>query len=111
MAAPERDDPQVSWKAIEEKALVFSSDGEQVAKVSRVVGDPGADVFTGLALFVGAFGGERFVAAERVAAIWPDRVDLSLTAAEVESLPKYEDAPSVRWRPGGAFFARLFGRR
>ena len=111
MVPPERDDPQVSWKAIEEKALVFSSDGQQVAKVSRVVGDPEADVFTGLALFVGTFGGERFVAAERVAAIWPDRVDLSLTAGEIESLPKYQDAPAVRWRPGGAFFGRLFGRR
>lgn len=104
--------PQVAWKAIEEDAQVFSSEGEAVARVSRVVGDPTADVFTGLAVFVGAFGGERFIPAERVRGIWPDRVDVDLTKAQIEDLPKYEDVPSVRWRPGalGGIFSRLFGR-
>ena len=104
--------PQVSWKAIEEDAQVFSVEGEAVGKVSRVVGDPNADVFTGLAFFVGALGGERFVAAERVRGIWPDRVELDLTAADAKNLPKYEDTPTARWRPGavGGVFTRLFGR-
>ncbi len=106
-------EPQVSWKAIEEEAEVFSREGRRVAKVSRIVGDKDADIFDGLALFVDTFGGERFVAAERVGAIWPDRVDVDLDAAEIEGLPEYEDAPSVRWRPGplGGIFRRLLGRR
>lgn len=105
-------EPEVSWKAIEEGADVFSSDGERAGKVSRIVGDSDADVFTGLAIVVGAFSGERFVAAERVQGIWPRRVELGLTAAEIEGLPKYEEAPNVQWRPRpvGGIFRRLFGR-
>jgi hypothetical protein len=111
VSAPEG--PQVAWKAIEEDAHVFSSEGEAVAHVSRTVGDADADVFTGLAVVVGTFGGERFVAAERVRGIWPDRVDVDLTKDEIENLPRYEDVPSVRWRPGalGGIFSRLFGGR
>ena len=106
-------EPQVAWKAIEADADVVDADGQNIGKVSRVVGDTTADVFTGLAIFVGTFGGERFVPAERVTGIWPDRVALDLAASAVDSLPKYEDAPTVRWRPGplGGIFSRLFGRR
>ena len=109
MTSPE---PQVSWKAIEEDAQVVSSEGADGGRVSRIVGDHNADVFTGLAIVVDAFGGERFVAAERVTGIWPDRVELSLTQDEIANLPKHEDAPTVRWRPGalGGIFSRLRGR-
>ena len=105
--------PEVSWKAIEEDAQVVSSEGEEAGRVSRIVGDPTADVFTGLAILIDTFGGERFVPAERVSGIWPDRVELSLTGAEIEALPKHEDVPTVRWRPGalGGIFSRLLGRR
>ena len=105
-------EPQVSWKAIEEDAQVFSSEGRAAGRVSRIVGDHEADVFTGLAIFVDAFGAERFVAAERVRGIWPDRVELSLTEDEIEGLPEHEDVPTVRWRPGafGGIFSRLLGR-
>lgn len=106
-------EPQVAWKAIEADADVVSIEGESTGKVSRVVGDPTADVFTGLAIFVGTFGGERFVAAERVTGIWPDRVQIDLSASAIENLPNYEDTPTVRWRPGplGGIFSRIFGRR
>ena len=107
------DEPQVAWKAIEENAEVFSAEGESVGKVTRVVGDPTADVFTGLALSVSTFGGERYVEAERVTAIWPTRVDLDLPAAEIENLPKHEETPSLRWRPDAGlagFFRRLLRR-
>jgi hypothetical protein len=106
-------EPQVAWKAIEANADVVSADAESVAKVSRVVGDQTADVFTGLAILVDTFGGERFVAAEHVTGIWATRVELDLPASAVTNLPKYEDAPTVRWRPGpfGGIFSRIFGRR
>jgi hypothetical protein len=112
---PDRGDrkAQVAWKAIEEDAEVFSAEGERVGRVSRTVGDSDADVFTGLAIVIDTFGGERFVDAERVRGIWPDRVDLDLTKDRIDRLPKYEDVPSVRWRPGalGGIFSRLFGGR
>jgi hypothetical protein len=102
--------PQVSWKAIEEDARVFSSEGEDVGQVTQVVGDATADVFSGLALRVQALGPRRFVAAERVRAIWPDRVDLDLSAEEIRSLPEHRDAPTARWRPQGGLLRRLLGR-
>ena len=107
------DEPQVSWKAIEANAPVFSSEGEAVGKVSSVVGDQDADVFTGLAISIATFQRARFVPSERVRAIWPDRVDLGLTTAEIERLPEHEETPTVRWRPGsglGAFLRRFFRR-
>ena len=110
----ESERPQVSWKGIEAHAPVFSSEGEAVGKVSQVVGDPDADVFTGLAVSVDVLGPDRFVPSERVRAIWPDRVDIALTKSQIEGLGPYEETPTVQWRPDqglGGFFRRLFGRR
>jgi PRC-barrel domain len=107
------EEPQTSWKVIDAGAAVVTPDGEKSATVNRVVGDAEADVFTGLAIKVGLLSGERFVPSERVKGIWPDRIDVDLTKAELESLPEYEDAPVVRVDPGErpGFFSRLFGRR
>ena len=107
-----RSEPQVAWKAIEEGAEVVADDGEVAAHVSRIVGDSDADVFTGLAVTVHAFGHERFVPAERVGGIWPRRVEVDLPSSAFPDLPRHEDVPSVRVRPGGGgFFDRLFGGR
>ncbi len=110
MITPE--EPEVSWKVIDSGAEVVSSDGEKAAKVSRVVGDADADVFSGLAVTVGILSGERFIPSEHVQGIWPDRIQVGLDKADIESLPEYEEAPVIRLgadEPG--FFARLFGRR
>lgn len=108
------DRPQVSWMAIEEDAQVFASDGQAVGKVKKVVGDPAADIFDGLAVSIETLGPDRFVGSERVRAIWPDRVDLDLTVDAIERLPPHEESPVVQWRAGNGLregFRRLFGRR
>jgi hypothetical protein len=54
------------------------------------------------------------VLSESVRSIWPDRIDLDLTKAQIEALEPYEETPTVRWRPDtgiGGLFRRLFGRR
>jgi hypothetical protein len=105
-------EPQVSWKVIDAGAAVVSSDGEKAGSVSRVVGDPEADVFTGLAVSVGFLSGDRFVPSERVQGIWPDRIEVGLTKSELESLPEYKDAPVVKFEPEKpSLWDRLFGRR
>jgi hypothetical protein len=105
-------EPQVAWKAIEEGADVVAADGEVAAHVSRIVGDSDADVFTGLAVTVHAFGHERFIPAERVGGIWPRRVEVDLSPAAFGDLPRHEDVPSVRVRPGArGLVGRLFGGR
>ena len=107
----ETERPEIAWTAIEPKTPVVSSDGEAVGKVSKVVGDYAADVFTGLAISLHLIGSDRLVESERVRGIWPDRIELDLTAGDVERLPEYEDVPVVRWRPDeGGFFSRLFRR-
>ena len=109
--SPPPAEPQVAWKAIEEGADVVAADGEVAAHVSRIVGDSDADVFTGLAVTTHAFGGERFVAAERVQGIWPQRVEVDLPSDAFSDLPRHEDVPSVRVRPGGGgLLARIFRR-
>jgi hypothetical protein len=107
----ERERPQVSWKAIEADAEVVAADGGVAGRVSRVVGDADADVFSGLAVVPHALAGERFIAAERVTGIWEDRVEVDLTKEAIEGLPEYDEAPVVRWQPRGpGFLGRLFGR-
>lgn len=92
--------PEVSWKAIERDAEVVSAEGESIGRVMSVVGDPDADIFTGLAVAVDRLGGIRLVASERVVNIWPGRVEVDLADAEIDRLPEYEETPTVRWRPG-----------
>jgi hypothetical protein len=105
------EEPQVSWTVVEAGTSVITSDGEEAASVSRVVGDPDADIFTGLAVKSGLLGTERFVPSEQVTGIWPSRVQVALARDELESLPAYEDAPVVRIEPESpGFFRRLFGR-
>jgi hypothetical protein len=102
---------QVSWKAIEAGATVITSDGDEAGHVTKVVGDPVADVFTGLAVRIDTFGDERLVDADSVENIWPDRVEVSLTADRLESLPPFEETIEVQWRPGRrSFFDRLLRR-
>jgi hypothetical protein len=107
----EAERPQIAWKAIEPKTPAYSSDREVVGKVSKVVGDAEADVFTGLAISPSFIGPDRFVDADRVRGIWADRIELDLTSDEADRLPEYEEVPVVRWRPDeGGFFSRLFRR-
>jgi hypothetical protein len=105
------DEPQVAWKVVEPGAEVVTSEGDKAAKVTRVVGDVDADVFTGLAVKPGLLSTERLIPSERVIGIWPHRVKVDLTKDELERLPEYEDVPAVRFEPGfSSFFRRLFGR-
>jgi hypothetical protein len=104
------DEPQVSWKAIEEGAEVVWSDGKVEGHMTRVVGDPDADVFSGLAIRSGPLSKERYIEAERVRAIWARRVEVDLPSSAFDELPEYEDVPVVHVRPDdGGFFRRLFG--
>jgi hypothetical protein len=100
-------EPQVAWKAIEENAQVFSTEGEAVGKVSQVVGDADADIFSGLAVSLRVLGRARFVASESVRAIWPDRVELDLTADEIEALPEHDAPPAEQIQPPDDFMTRL----
>ena len=100
-------DAQVSWKAIERDAVVVSSDGEHAGRVSEVTGDPEADIFNGLVLSLGTLGKRRYLPAERVLGIWPKRVEVDATAAELQALPAYEEPVAERVVPRDSLLTRL----
>ncbi len=108
MTEPE---PQVAWKAIEGNAAVVAADGSEVAQVVEVAGDRTADIFSGLVVKAGSFGGKRFLPAERVEAIWARRVQVGLTAKAIDALPPYEEPVVERLEEKGFLsrLRRLFG--
>jgi len=99
-------EPQVSWKAIERDAAVVTAEGSEAARVMEVAGDRTADVFSGLVVKVALLDTKRFLPAERVTGIWPHRVRVDLTRAEIEVLPPYQE-PVVQRLPRESFFRRL----
>ena len=79
----EEPEPQVSWKAIERNAAVVGNEGAEIARVVEIAGDRAADIFSGLVVKLGTLDTKRFLPAEHVAEIRPQRVRVDLTAEEV----------------------------
>jgi hypothetical protein len=114
------DQAAVSWKGIDQGATVVAGDGHAIGRVTEIAGDEQADIFDGLVVSPAAGGAPRYVSAERVRRISPDRVETDLSAEEAANLPDYKEPVSVTWRadqPSGfggrvrAAFKDLFGRR
>jgi hypothetical protein len=72
------DDP-VSWLLIEPGWKVVGADGEEIGTVERVDADEQKDIFSGLELRSGLFGGTRYVASEHVTRIVEGRIELDVT--------------------------------
>lgn len=79
----------ISYLVAKRGIPVFSSDGQRLGRVVRVLAAPEANMFDGI-LFDTSWGpgGRRFVDAPEVEAIYERGVVLSIEAAAVESLPK-----------------------
>jgi hypothetical protein len=85
-----RGDP-VSWLLIEPGWKVVDSEGNHLGHVEELVGDTNADIFSGLLISTGLFGGSRYVPAEQIELITEGHVQLSLTRDEVKHLS--DEAP------------------
>jgi uncharacterized protein YrrD len=91
----------VSWLLIESGWAVMSRDGTEVGKVEEIVGDTGTDIFNGLSISTGLLAKPKYVPAERVRAITEGRVELDLSADDVEALDEHElQPPSEQFRAG-----------
>ena len=77
----------VAWYLIEAGWDVLDADGDAIGRVDEVEGDENADIFSGLLISTGVFGGSRFVPAEHVGLLTEGHVHLSLTGDEVKDLP------------------------
>jgi len=83
----------VSWLLIEPGWKVKAADGDDVGKVSEVVGDTENDIFNGLAISTGFLGKPRYVPAERVTTILEGEVHLDLSSQAARDLEEYEEPP------------------
>ena len=80
----------ISYMVLQPGTDGLSSDGQRVGKVQRVLADDATDIFDGLVLDLQSGpGGLHFVDAPEVGHIYERAVLLSISAAEVEQLPKY----------------------
>lgn len=79
----------VSYLVAKRGIPVFSSDGERLGRVIKVLAAPEANMFDGV-LFDTSWGpgGRRFVDAPEVDGIYERGVVLAIDAAAAESLPK-----------------------
>jgi uncharacterized protein YrrD len=85
----------VSWRALPVGADVISSDGARVGAVQETLADQPSNIFEGVVIDIRLGpGGLRFVDSSQIAAIYEDRVVLTVARGAVGDLP----APSKRSR-------------
>jgi hypothetical protein len=76
----------IAYTALEAGTPVFTSDGERIGTVKRVLADLEDDIFDGL--IVDTDQGERFVDAPNVGSLFERRAELKLSAADTAHLPE-----------------------
>jgi hypothetical protein len=86
----------ISYEALGRGAAVYSSDGELLGKVVRVMAAPEARMFDGIVFdTTSGPGGHKFVDAPEVDRIYERGVTLKIDAAEAAKLPKPSANPGV----------------
>jgi hypothetical protein len=96
---------RTSYLALKRGVHVFSSDGERLGRVVRVLREAKVDMFDGIVFDTTAGpGGHRFVDAPEVGEIYERGVILKIDAAEAGELPK----PTAH--QSGSLWRRLSGR-
>jgi len=76
----------VAYTALAEDTPVYTSDGQRIGTVKRVLADVEEDIFDGL--IVDTDDGDRFVDAPNVGSLYERRAELSLSAEEAAHLPE-----------------------
>ena len=84
----------VCWMVVEPGWKVVAADGKSVGRVDEVVGDAGADIFTGLKVLKGLLGKPKYVPSEEVAEIVDGCVTLKITHDAAEQLRDWDDVPA-----------------
>ncbi len=91
----------VSWLQIGQGWNVVSSDGVIVGTVAQVEGDKNSDIFDGLAVESKQPTQIRYVPGEKVGAIYPGEVTLTLASADLDTLEPFQaPPPQTTWLPG-----------
>jgi hypothetical protein len=108
-----------SYLVVDKGVPVFSSDGQNLGRVVRVLSEAKVDMFDGIVFDTTAGpGGHRFVDAPEVGAIYERGVILKIDAAEAAKLPKPGQNPGslavsaddVAGEPGPSLLRRTWDR-
>lgn len=83
----------ISYMVLAEDTPVYSSDGQELGTVKRVLADTGADIFDGL--IVDTSDGDRFVDAPNVDSLYERAVVLALSADDARHMPEPTASPAV----------------
>jgi uncharacterized protein YrrD len=81
---------QIAWTALQSGTPVLAKDGSEVGKVSKVVGDVGKDIFSGILFRQGFFDSEHFVPADLIEDITPQHVRARLSVQEAKELGPHD---------------------
>jgi hypothetical protein len=87
--------PPASYLLLGRDTPVYGADGGTAGTVKKVLCEPAADIFDGLV--VATAHGDRYVSADRVAAIHERGVDLTITCAEVAECAAPRHPREVKW--------------
>lgn len=86
----------IAYQALGRGVAVYSSDGQELGRVVRVMAAPEANMFDGIVFDTKTGpGGQRFVDAPEVERIYERGVVLTIDAAEAARLPKPGANPGV----------------
>jgi hypothetical protein len=97
----------VSYLVVPKDVAVYSSDGQKLGRVVRVLSAPNLDMFDGIVFDTTTGpGGHRFVDAPEVGEIFERGVVLKIDAGEAASLPKPGESPGAIDVDPGEFSAR-----
>jgi uncharacterized protein YrrD len=80
----------IAWLALDKGTPVYSSDGEEVGKVSSVVADIQKDIFSGISFKHGFLGSEHFVPADAIGELTDRGVHLNLSAEQTQELQHHQ---------------------
>ncbi|HEV2282234.1 MAG TPA: hypothetical protein VGX75_07565 [bacterium] len=81
----------VSWRLIATGMPVLASEGTLLGHVTHALGDPDRDIFDGVGFRHHLWSSSRMAPAAVVARITESAVHLSITAAQAEQCPAYQE--------------------
>lgn len=101
-------DHAISYKLLQSGTPVYSSDGEQLGSVDRVLENAKEHIFDGIV--IATPNGARFVDAPEVGRITNSSVTLTIDAATAAALPPPDaGAPEFEANPKAGRLGRMFG--
>ncbi len=81
---------RIAWSALETGTPIVASDGREIGRVTSVVADEEKDIFSGVAFRHGMLDTQRFLPADLINEMTPERVTVRVASTDVEDLETFE---------------------